>query len=292
MKRTIQKICLAFSMVFFSAHAAEASSHRSVWLYHFSIMDNLLTIEELNALNINQVYLAVSAKQLLPSGENASEEYTNKLIDFVTLATQNGISVHAMTLMDKKFSLSENHVRAVEMVSWIVDFNNMLATDYPLSGIHIDTEPHTLNEWKSAKKTNDWDTVESIMAQYVDLLALLDPVIHGNSQLIFSAAIHWKYNEWAEQGRLPSGDTALLAQYLDVAVPMVYQTDSLRLIHRRSADEIEEIPTVVGIDATSFDTYANLISIQNELDEKNRRSAHYLGTSVHSFSSLSALNMQ
>ena len=76
------------------------------------------------------------------------------------------------------------------------------------------------------------------MQQYVGLLQKLNTQI-GQSvwPLNFSATIHWKLNEWAEAGKLPSGATSNLAVYVDMLVPMVYVTTKGSTIHRRSKDE-------------------------------------------------------
>lgn len=286
MKKKIRSLLAFFCVASSLMQSVKADNNFAAWLYNFSVLDNQATVTQLQTLNIDQAYLAVSAKKLLPNGEIADAAYTDKLSQFLSLANAQGIQVHAMTLMDKNFSLVEKHQRAADMVSWIIDFNNAQSAGQKLVGIHIDTEPHTLSEWKAAKSANDWDTVESIMAQYVELLTLLDPIVHSDPQLSFSAAIHWKYNEWAARNRLPSGDTAILRQYLDVVMPMVYETDSLRLIQRRSADEIEEMPTLIGIRAVDFENYDAIIAAKNELDANNADQPHYLGVIVHSFSEL------
>ncbi|NOQ65205.1 MAG: hypothetical protein GQ582_11900 [Methyloprofundus sp.] len=260
---------------------------KTTWMYSFSSLDNTSTINQLVELEINRVYLAVSAKKLLPNGEDASLYYTHKLEDFIALATAENIEIHAMTLMDNTFFLRERHARSAEMVTWLIDYQANALIDEQFSGIHIDTEPHSLTEWKSAKKLGDWETVEILMQQYVELIAILEPIIHlGDSSLEFSAALQWKYNEWAEQGLLPSGDAELLGEYLDHLVPMVYATDSLSRIQRRAEDEMSKAPTVIGIDAKSFNSYAEIIQAQQILDEQNRDNANYQGVSIYSFSTL------
>ena len=264
---------------------ANAAPVRAVWMYNFSILDNSSTINKLTSLGINRVYLGISAKKLLPQGKKASAEYTNKVREFVSLAAAKNIQIHAMTLMGNSFFLRKNHAKSVEMISWIIDYQNDVLPDEQFSGIHIDTEPHTLAEWKSAKKTGDWEAVENLMAQYVELLSKLDPIIHSNmSSMEFSAAIQWKYNEWAAQGLLPSGDAGVLSQYLDTLVPMVYGTSSIFKIQERSEDEFSKAQTVVGIDVKSFESYSDILYVQRTLDYHNRRNTNYLGTSVHYFS--------
>ena len=255
-------------------------------MYNFSVLDNSSTVNKLSNLNINRVYLGVSAKKLLPSGSQASSAYTNKLKDFITLCHAKNIQIHAMTLMGNTFFLNSNHEKSENMIRWIIDFQDNATVTEQLSGIHLDTEPHTLAEWKSAKKQGNWGAVEQLMAQYVDLLSKLEPIIHNNSSLEFSAAIQWKYNEWAEQGLLPSGDAALLGSYLDTLVPMVYSTNSIFKIQQRSEDEFSKADTVVGIDVKSFDNYSDIIYVQKTLDYHNRKNQHYLGTSAHYFSTL------
>lgn len=286
-KNMIQRILIISSLLLISFNTASASSVRAVWMYNFSVLDNVSTIDKLNDLDINRVYLGVSAKKLLPNGESASVDYTNKLKQFIALATAKNIQIHAMTLMGNTFFLNSKHARSEEMVGWIVNYQNSVAITEQFSGIHIDTEPHTLTAWKSAKRAGDWNTVEQIMSQYIVLLSKLEPIVHSaDSSLDFSAAIQWKYNEWAEQGLLPSGDAELLGEYLDTLVPMVYGTESIFKIQQRSEDEFNETSTVVGIDAKSFKNYSDILYVQRTLDYHNRRNHKYLGTAVHYFSTL------
>ncbi len=276
-----------FCLLSINVNNANATSVRATWMYNFTVLDNTSTINKLAALGVNRVYLGVSAKRLLPNGSHASAAYTDKLKQFVSLATEKNIQIHAMTLMGNTFFLSSNHAKSENMISWIGDYQVNASVSEQFSGIHIDTEPHTLTEWKNAKRAGDWNAVESLMAQYVALLSKLEPIIHGfDTNLEFSAAIQWKYNEWAEQSLLPSGDAGLLATYLDTLVPMVYGTDSIFKIQQRSEDEFSKAQTVVGIDVKSFANYSDILYVQKTLDYHNRHNKKYLGTSAHYFSTL------
>lgn len=284
-KIPLNKFLALFCLLLINISVANASSVRAVWMYNFSVLDNASTISKLTELDINRVYLGVSAKKLLPSGERASLDYTNKLKDFISLATANNIEIHAMTLMGNTFFLNSKHARSEQYIRWLTDYQSDATINEKFSGIHLDTEPHTLSQWKTAKKHGDWATVEGLMAQYVSLLSKLEPIIHdADSDLDFSAALHWKYNERADQGLVPSGDAQVLSRYLDTLVLMVYSTDSIFKIQERSEDEFNEANTVVGIDAKSFENYSETVYVQRTLDHHNRRNNKYLGTAVHYFS--------
>jgi len=173
------------------------------------------------------------------------------------------------------------------MIHWIIDYQSSVPSSEQFTGIHSDTEPHTLAEWKNAKKSGNWGFVENLMDQYVTLPSKLEPIIHSHeSNLEFSAAIQWKYNEWAEQGLLTSGNAAILGSYLDTLVPMVYATDSIFKIQQRSEDEFSKVPTIIGIDVQSFDNYSEILYVQKTLDYHNRKNDNYIGTSVNYYSKL------
>ena len=117
---------------------------RAVWMYHFSDLDNEETVKDLRDMGINIVFLSTDSSKLLPSGENSSIIYTQKIHDFIGKAHNAGIKIHAMTLEDTGFTFSKYHKRGEELIKWIVDFSVYSKPNEAFDGIHIDTEPHSL----------------------------------------------------------------------------------------------------------------------------------------------------
>ena len=268
----------------------------AAWMYGFSEWDNATEVAYLSSMGINQVFLSVDSKKIdntqttPPANDTYDTAYTAKLVDFITRANAQGISIHAMTLQDPDFTLTEKHADALERIDHILAYCDQ-NPDAAFDGIHIDTEPHALQAWKDA----DWttDTREQLMQQFVALAEQIRSDIDSwelssGVSLEFSAAVAWWYNERAAGGNLPSGDAALLAQSLDVLVPMVYGGigGSAQDIINRSSDEIPEAATLVGIGATEFSTYSEILGAVNALRDEFGGRVNYLGTSVFKYETL------
>ena len=256
----------------------------SVWLYEVEEKDQEHIVTQLNKYGINRVYLSVNPDRLI---EDAA--YEKIISDFIDLAWNgNRIEVHAMVLEDPNFALRPCHPDAIEDVKKILEYNaNNLGT--PFLGVHIDVEPYTLQDWKDG----NWTDRDQIMEQYVELLQKVDSTIDNADQPIeFSATIAWWYNEWADQGLLPHGDTSLLAPYVDTLVPLVYGGigHSAEDIEWRVSDEINEIdgnplPTrvMIGVGATEFATYDQINQCIEQLNGEFYAKGCYGGTSIFDY---------
>ena len=266
------------------------SGTRAIWMYQFPELDNKETIKELLDMGINLVFLSTDSSRLLPSGTNASRAYTQKMRDFINRSHNAGISVHAMTLEDTGFTFSKYHARGAQLVEWIIDFSADSETLEPFDGVHIDTEPHALPSWSDAMANQDWAGMEKTMQQYVQLLATIHDTLRTSPvTLPLSPAIHWKYSEWAADGKVPSADPEILGRYVDFLVPMVYEITGSAKIHSRSLGEATKVPTLVGISAIDFSGYESLKDSIAALGERFKDEDKYMGTSVFKFSTLKAL---
>ncbi len=245
----------------------------SVWLYNFNDLDNNIILQNLKKHAVKKVFLSVNHAQL----QDETSTYFQKIKSFIISAHQNNISIHAMTLEDPIFSFEKYHSKAEEIIGIILNYckkqqNSLAAFD----GIHLDVEPHILPEWTEL----DWGANEKIMQQYINLLkktksqitiqALPKPV---TSQIKFelSSAIGWWYNEQAKAGNLPSGDAKILMAHLDFIVPMVYDGvgKSVSDIIQRVSDEIQEAPTMIGLDPKNFSTLKTLLASVEQLNNKH-----------------------
>lgn len=266
------------------------SATKAIWMYRFSERNNRKTIKELEKLGINLVFLSTDSSKLLPSGNNASRKYTKKMRNFIKKAHKAGISVHAMTLEDTGFTFPKYHARGAQLVEWIIDFSESSKTKEPFDGVHIDTEPHGLPAWSDALKTQDWVKMEKIMQQYVQLLEIISDTLKSSSvALPFSPAIHWKYNKWAAEGKIPSADPENLARYVDFLVPMIYEVSGSAKIYSRSIRTASKVPTLVGISAIDFSGYEPLVDTSLALSERYKAEGKYMGTAIFKLSTLSDL---
>jgi len=137
---------------------------------------------------------------------------------------------------------------------------------------------------------HDWVVMEKIMQQYVQLLATIHETIQSSPiALPLSPAIHWKYSEWAEEGKVPSADPENLGRYVDFLVPMVYEISGSAKIRSRSLGEVTAVPTLVGISAIDFSGYEPLEDSVTALSKRFNDKSNYLGVAIYKFSTLKAL---
>ena len=292
-----------------------ARPRRTVWMYDFDSRDNATQVGFLHSMNINQVFLSTSTRRIDTASASYDAAYTSKLKDFVTLANSHGIRIHAMTLQAPNFTFPSEHANGVALVEHALAYNSA-HPGATFDGIHIDTEPQALTEWDSIPGETDadtWSRREGLIQDFVLLLSQLRTAIDASGQSIeFSAALPWWFNENAERCvdhaesppcsisgfRLPSGDATMLAQHLDVLVLMVFfdrpanpdlaglDVDRLK---NRSADEISETLTVIGINADGdfgTATYSEVDAILNALTDHFVGEANYLGTAVFKYEAL------
>lgn len=270
-----------------------ANTVNSIWMYGFENGFNHATeVDYLSSMGINQVYLSMgsvsSHRMIDTSSASYNAAYTSGLVDFISRSNAAGISVHAMTLEDPSFTDANNHPFGSGLISNILSYNSKNA-DAAFDGIHINVEAHNPSVWQSG----EMDELNGLLAGYNSLISDVSNQINTfeiaeGQALDFSASIAWWYNENADSGVLPNGDASLLAQNLDVLVPMVYGGigGSLLDIVARAYDEISEAPTIIGIGAGEFATYSDVISVRAGLDAYFSGDPYYMSTAVFDYHSL------
>jgi GH18 family chitinase len=239
-------------------------SQLKVWMYDFDKIDNKQSIDNLKKYKISAVFLSLRHEWLTSMHE--------KLNNFIISAHQNNIEVHIVVLEDGGFTFIENHNQAKKLTNDILNYckQNPQAS---FDGIHIDTEPHTLQQWSQT----DWVVNENLMQQYVQLIKTIKEQITlkqmaasaiSGKPFGLSAAVGWWYNEQFKSGNLPSGSAKNLCAYLDFIVLMVYDGvgKTVEDIIQKSSDEIEGAKTTIGIDPRNF---SSLSALNNAVDKIN-----------------------
>lgn len=273
--------------------AAQTGPVRAVWMYGFeSSFNNATEVGYLSAMGINQVYLSMGSisahKKIDQSDPGYSTTYTYRLSDFITRANAAGIRVHAMTLEDPDFTLTQNHALGEVLIGNILSYNahNPLAR---FDGIHINVESWNPSLWQSG----DLNDLDLLLDEFLGLLSWIrnqvdtHETVYGQS-IVISFSVAWWFNEQADAGALPNGDAGLLSTYVDVLVPLVYDGvgSTFDGIVSRVDDEISEAPTVIGIGSHEFSSCYETQNIQSGLDEYYSQTPDFLGTSVFKYAHL------
>lgn len=270
---------------------------QAVWMYDFNDFDNSKRLGDLLSMNVNQLFMSIDAELVDPAATATySPTYTSDLRDFVGLAHGLGISVHAMTLEDPVFTFPATHADGIDLIEHLLNYNAAFP-DEALDGIHIDTEPHALDEWDEIPgetENQKWARRNGLIQDFASLLSQIRATIDASGQSpLFSAAIAWWFNEEAANGNLPAGDATALATHLDILVPMVFFEDTGNTtadIIGRVQDEIAEAPTIIGIHAEELGS-GSYVDIQDTiigLGEEFVPELNYQGTTVFHYALLDA----
>ncbi|MCP4602102.1 MAG: hypothetical protein GY847_16565 [Proteobacteria bacterium] len=273
----------------------EPEISRTVWMYGFKSLDAQARLDRVNKLyemGVTDVFLSIEVSGDDSSGyrhenlENPDSDYSNRLEDFIRMAHKRGIRVHAMTLDwerydgveidpdDPDYISSYSERDALLYIETVIEYcEEHYAVNLAFDGIHIDLEPYAVSGWDKTSQT-----AYDIMEDYVELLEKIQNRIDGyesgpgeRSDLKFSAAIPWWFDtssSYAYAGDPDAGipgtvsDPAVLGQYLDMLVPMVYTDDSVNYGNYDEASEIwwrvegggeptdgevDHSPTLIGI---------------------------------------------
>ena len=117
----------------------------AIWLYDIETKDNVEVVDNLKEMGIKTVLLSIKIDNLI-----VDSEYTDKVNNFIKLAHENNIHVHAMILESGAniFDITDNGVynSAKSQTEKIVEYNKKFTNKF--DGIHIDAEPSQLFDEK------------------------------------------------------------------------------------------------------------------------------------------------
>jgi hypothetical protein len=265
-----------------------ASGRRGVWLYRFpEVVKDAPNevVANLQRLKIDTVFLSVTRQWLT--------KYPAEIKRFIGAAHLKAIEVHAMTLESSRFI--ENQEDASQRIAQVLDFCNAHLT-LGFDGIHLDTEAHSHKRWKETSGMDDksrekWKAREDLMRQYLGLIKKVARQINGGNlspPLQFSSTVGWYYDGRARNGDLPSGAAAILSEYFDFLVPMVYdgRGRSGRDIIGCAKSTVKAAPTMVGLAAKEFRTYSELMDAVDEVEAYFQPSDNFRGICIFKYETL------
>jgi hypothetical protein len=245
---------------------------RSVWVYSLESIENDDLIESIKNQGFNTAYVSMSPTYL---ASDHQKEYQNKVLDFLEMAENSNISIHALICEQPTYTLPKNHNKALEEIDNILSFINK-NPHVKLDGIQLNIEPHALEEWGSSEDFTN-GVKEGLLSDWLTLHKKISKKLRINN-LQFSTVITWWYDSKFREGVLPSGDTSLLLPIVDFIVVMAFSPALDSYI--QAEDECSLIPTIVGYNRDIYDSRDNLEAQKKLTDRFLSKKNNYLGDCV------------
>lgn len=169
----------------------------------------------------------------------------------------------------------ENRQKMLDYISsYYVKFNESVSTDSKLKGLHVDIEPHQLEEWGIASLKRKRELLFLLKDTYRDLRSLLVQNDMEKDEIMADiptwfdemSAIGWsseaeKY-EWFDE----------VSKYINGFTIMAYELESLPVIVRRTSWERENFKGIVqiGLNADEIGSIwtskSNMINVLNNIN--------------------------
>jgi hypothetical protein len=249
------------------------------WSYEFPQKTPEQLIKLCNTNHLHFLYLSVHPHYLNTSHPEYDVNYSAQIRHLLDLSAAQNISIHFMTLQDANFCNPSQFGNGMQLINEILAFLDQ----YPMqkiAGIHLDVEPHAHDNWS----TSNWSQNNEIFDNWLSLINTIHVRIttynqNTSNSLKLSAAVGYWYNERFLSGILNNGSVAILHQYLDFIVPMVYGgigKDANDIISKVN-DEINVAPTVVGIGHDEFSTTTVLEQTIRDVDAHFQNYTTYEG---------------
>jgi hypothetical protein len=213
-------------------------------------------------------YAFVTTYALEEWGKNLLKEHA---IEFA----KRGIAYHAMTLESQQYH--KNPESGYNEVRAIIEYCK--SENLTIAGIHIDYEPHALDEY------ND-DTKDALMQQYKQIIRNVANIVKPEN-LLYSAAVPWWWPAVTINGELTDvrGYDLVNNEGFDFVVPMLYDGagNTAEQIIRNSHGYLHDnVSTVTGIRYTdhkgNFQNVLNMVTSNLSTDPKTK--SNYLGVSI------------
>lgn len=200
-----------------------------------------------------------------------------------------GIAVHAMILQDTRWLDDSEGAR--ERLARVLALNRY-APDQAFAGVHVDVEPHTLEDWECGGIPERRGLVQKLQMLLTRLASAIPPPgKNGGGRLRLSAALPWwigslsaEIPEASPRRFLESVDEIVLMAYGDPGGPVV--GGSARALLQRLEDSRlwRDVPAGkgirVGLATYEYASAGDLLATIRELDGVLGRHAGYRGTAI------------
>ena len=119
----------------------------STWIWDDTNLISKLE-DQLNNFGIEEIYMNTGWEPRL--GNYYFQENPLHFLVFIDSANDRGIEVQAL-LANNDWALSENYEEMMRQIQYILEYNQSFKPDF--SAIHLDIEPHKLDDWKINQTT-------------------------------------------------------------------------------------------------------------------------------------------
>lgn len=202
---------------------------------------------------------------------------------------QSGVAVHAILLQDTRWLDDPGGAR--ERLTRILALNRF-APDRAFAGVHVDVEPHTLEDWECGGIPERRGLVEKLHTLLARLASAIPrPGKGGGGQLGLSAALPWwigplsaEIPEAAPRRFFESLDEIVLMAFGDPGGPLVGGTARALVDRLEDARLWRDIPAGkgirVGLATYEYASADDLLAAIRELDRALTRHVGYRGTAI------------
>ena len=203
---------------------------------------------------------------------------SKRSIENIKAFRNQNISVHFMTLQDTVYLY--NPQTAYDEIEKLLIFVNNNSLD--IQGIHIDVEPHAMDEWKNG----DNNIRKNIFNNYTKILEKCREAINKyRPNITFSAAVAWFYSSKTKKNEIigGKGNELVTKKKLDFLIPMIYSGagNTLSDILKHSDDYLNDQANII-IGLAVLDHNDNLNNMINQVIENRKNSSYFYGISIFS----------
>ena len=205
------------------------------------------------------------------------------------LRERSGIAVHAMILQDTRWLDDPGGAR--ERLARVLALNRY-APDQAFAGVHVDVEPHTLEDWECGGIPERRGLVQKLQTLLTRLASAIPPPgKNGGGRLRLSAALPWwigslsaEIPEASPRRFFESVDEIVLMAYGDPGGPLVGGSARALLQRLEDARLWRDVPAGkgirVGLATYEYASAGDLLAAVRELDKALGRHAGYRGTAI------------
>lgn len=237
-------VCLvALLTAILTGFSAQETPRKGTWLWQYPLIvtepDQILSFAKEHGVNL--IYLKIDT--------TIKPAYYQP---FIKRARAAGIEIEALG-GKTSWALTENRNQILDLVDWVIKYNQTVTNAETIGGIHLDIEPYTLPAWKTDQQTDMIKQWMGNVEAYVDY-------IRKNSILTINCDIPF----WLDKTSIPGDPNTSISKWL------ISKHDSVTVMaYRDRADGSNSISTLVPRVMTVADSLGKKVLIGVETKASN-----------------------